>query len=108
MKRFGRSRLAAAVVLASAAACPRDVLAQAPAAAMHVGATVAPQCRILVDEATTADDRSPSVRVTCGRRGLRVLRVTSGPVTGVRPIAALDKGGLRAGAEFVFLVPHAV
>ncbi len=108
MKRFGRSRLVAAFVLAGAAACSRHVLAQAPAAAMHVGATVAPQCRILVDEATTAGDRSPSVRVTCGRRALRVLRVSSGPATAIRPIAALETGGLRAGAQVVFVVPHAV
>src|SRR3954454_8961971 len=108
MKRSGRSRLPAALVLAAAAVCPRHVLAQSPAAAMHVGATVAPQCRILVDEATTADERSPSVRVTCGRRGLHVLRVTSGPATAIRPIAALEKGGLRAGAEFVFVVPHTI
>jgi hypothetical protein len=108
MRLFSRSRLVAAFVLAGAAACSRHVFAQAPAAAMHVGATVAPQCRIVVDEATTGDDRSPSVRVTCGRRGLHVLRVSGGPATAISPIAALEKGGLRAGAEVVFVVPHAI
>jgi hypothetical protein len=110
MKWFGGSLVTATFVLAGVAAWSPGVLAQAPTAAMQVGATVAPQCRIVVDEPATDADRSPSVRVTCGRRGLRVLRVSSssGTDSAARQLAAMELSGMRAGGEVAFVVPHAL
>jgi hypothetical protein len=76
--------------------------------AMRVGATVAPQCRIDVGAATTSDDRSPALRVTCGRRELRTLRVTRDEGRAIQPVAALESSLLRAGGEVVFVVPREI
>lgn len=72
-------------------------------AALSVGARVAPQCRISVDPADVAG-QSPSVRVQCGRSGLRVLRVTTDRGDGLLPIATFAGRQMRAGGEVAFVI----
>ena len=77
--------------------------ASAQATAMSVGARVAPQCRISVDTAPDATE-APGVRVTCGRAGLRVLRVTTDRGDGLEPVTTFAGNQLRAGGEVRFMV----
>jgi len=107
MTLASRAGFVAVIALMTAAGGFGTLAAQAPSAAMQIGATVAPQCRIAVDEATTSDDRSPAVHVVCGRRALRTLRVSSDEGAANRPVAAAGRS-VRAGGEIVFVVPYAV
>lgn len=71
-------------------------------AVLTVGARVAPTCTITVD-ATTAGD-APSARVQCGRRGLRVVRVTTDRGDGLQPVTTFAGRQLKAGGEVRFVV----
>jgi hypothetical protein len=88
-----------AIVLASATSA-----AAQQSAALSVGARVAPQCSINVEPSTTLDDLSPAVRVRCGNRGLRVLRVSTDRGDGLKPSTTFAGSQLRAGGEVVFVV----
>jgi hypothetical protein len=78
-------------------------VASAQTTALTVGARVAPQCRINVDAAPDAT-QAPGVRVTCGRAGLRVLRVTTDRGDGLEPVTTFAGNQLRAGGEVRFMV----
>jgi len=81
-------------------------IAGAQSAMMQVGATVKPQCRITVDDFSVSDDRSPAVKVTCGKAGLRALRVSTNRGEGIAPAMTFAGSQLLAGGEVVFVVPQ--
>src|SRR5262249_3779690 len=89
-------RLTAAGVCAGALGAA-SVSAQAQAA-LHVGATVVPHCRI------TVDDQSPTVTASCAASTLRALRVTTNRGDLLRPIAGRR---IRAGGDATFVVSRA-
>jgi hypothetical protein len=78
-------------------------LASAQTTALSVGARVSPQCRISVDASPDAT-QAPGVRVTCGRAGLRVLRVTTDRGDDLAPVTTFAGNQLRAGGEVRFMV----
>jgi len=73
---------------------------------MQVGATTKPQCRITVDDYSVSDDGSPAVKVTCGKAGLRALRVSTNRGDGIAPTMTFAGSQLLAGGEVVFVVPQ--
>lgn len=79
---------------------------QAQSSALQVGANVAPQCLITVDD--QSDDRSPAVTVSCGASTLRALRVTTTRGEAIVPVQAASGRQLRAGGDFVFVVAQPV
>ncbi len=99
MKHHSLSLLAAGLLAVSAGV---PATAQ-QTTALSIGARVAPLCRINVDPAT-ADGEIPSVRVQCGRSGLRVLRVTTDRGDGLQPVTTFAGNQLRAGGEMRFVV----
>ncbi len=84
----------------SFAGLPSVAVAQ-QSAAMQVGASVAPRCRIDVDEAPTAVE---GIRVACGRSAFRTLRVSTDQGDRLEPVAPLA-ATQHAGGELVFRLP---
>jgi hypothetical protein len=78
----------------------------AQSSALQVGARVAPQCLITVDD--QSDDRSPAVTVSCGASTLRALRVTTTRGEEIVPVQAANLRQLKAGGDFVFVVAQPV
>ena len=93
----------AAAAATVAALCGVPVLAQT--AAMHVGATVAPRCRINVEPDANDAGRGPGVRVQCGRAGLKALRVTTDRGDGLRPMITVAGRQMLAGGDVLYLAP---
>jgi len=109
MRLSARALVAAALALVCVGMTARVVFAQAPVASMHVGATVAPTCRISVEAPADAAGSTPALRVACGRRSLRSLRVSSNDGVAVHQLAtSATITTLRAGGEVVFMAPRSV
>jgi hypothetical protein len=77
-------------------------VAQTVTAAVHIGVSVSPACRISVgDTVAASDDRRAAVRVACGRQNLQTLRVTSLRAGGIAPVRSWPGRNLHPDAEVV-------